>query len=435
MNAATAMPQPDGPRAKGRVPPHNLEMEESLLGAMMLSAGARNLAEGFVRAEDFYKPAHQTIYTALARLHSDGAPCDPVALSTELDAHGHLEHVGGRAKLLDIHAQTPASASALHYARIVVSLASYRRLISAAGGIAEIGYDAELSPIDAVARAQEMIASAEVPLGGEPSEDVSQFLQRHTDHEWLWPGVLEVQERLLIVAPEKYGKSTMIRQMAVCLSQGWDPFRFFAIPPVLVHLVDLENPEPMVRRKIGQLYDACNTLEHIAVPETLRIDCQPQGLDLANSRADELWLQEKIAANRTEWQRQGFEADYPMVVCIGPVYKMLEDETKLDEVRRLQSALDRIRKRFKCALIMETHAPHESFHKQAGPRSLRPAGPRVWIRWPEFCRGFEPSTSIAAAGDHTLTDFYDVQGARDERDWPIRLRRGGKFPFVIDERL
>lgn len=417
----------------GRVPPNNLEAEESLLGAMMLSRTAIEDAIALVRSDDFYKPAHARVFEAITELHGIGSPADPVTIADALARADQLDYVGGRPALLNIQAGTPASANATHYARTVVRDASLRRLISAGLDIAEMGYDAGTDPVDAVVRAQELISNAEMPVGGHASEDIGAFLSRRTEHEWLWPGVLATTERLLIVAPEKYGKSTMIRQIAVCLSQGMDPYRpHLRIDPVLVHLIDLENPEPMVRRKLGTIYDACNTLERPAEPLTMRVDCRPEGLDIANSRADELWLAERVAANRTEWAKAG-AGDWPMVLCIGPIYKMLEDELALSEVRKLQAALDRIRKRFRCALIMETHAPHESFNPKAGPRALRPAGPRVWIRWPEFCRAFEPSTGVAAQGSNDLADFYDVQGARDERDWPRRLRRGGKFPWVEDQ--
>lgn len=431
----TAVRSIDGDgRRRGREIPHNVEAEESLIGAMLLSADAIDTAAAIARPDDFYVPDLAVLFEHIVAVHGNGQRIDPVSFAEHLNRAGLLEQIGGRTRLFDLQRQTPASANAHQYVRIVVDCAAYRTLIAAGGAIQELGYERDLEPIDAVARATEMIRDAEVPLGGIPSEHVGDFLERSTDHTWMWPGILEVNERLLLVAPEKYGKSTMIRQIAVCLSQGVDPYRQHHIPPVLVHLVDLENPETMVRRKLGAMYDTVFTLDRQPIPEMLRIDCWPEGLDLANSRADELQLFEKIAANRAEWTRLGFEPDYPMLLAIGPVYKMLDDELQLGEVRRLQRSLDRIRKRFHCALLLETHAPHESFGPKAGARSLRPAGPRSWLRWPEFCRALEPTSSIAvAAGDQqNVADFYDVQGARDERDWPLRLRRGGRLPWIED---
>ena len=93
----------------GRVPPHNLEAEESLLGAMMLSREALTAAvEAHVEARDFYKPAHGLIYDAAFTLHSQGEPVDTVTVAEELRRSGQIESIGGRQSLLRIQAATPS---------------------------------------------------------------------------------------------------------------------------------------------------------------------------------------------------------------------------------------------------------------------------------------------------------------------------------------
>src|SRR3954469_2467246 len=97
-------------RVSGRVPPHNLEAEESLLGAMLLSRDAITAAvEAHVETSDFYKPAHGHIYEALRSWPGRGAPAAPVAVAEELRRAGLLDNVGGRIALLQIQANTPAS--------------------------------------------------------------------------------------------------------------------------------------------------------------------------------------------------------------------------------------------------------------------------------------------------------------------------------------
>ena len=132
-------------RANGaRVPPHNLEAEESLLGAMMLSREAITAAvEARLEPVDFYKPAHGSIFEAAYGLHTRGEPVDPVTVAEELRRSGLLEQLGGRGTLLRIQAATPASANAAHYAQIVAELAMLRRLIETAGGIQEMAYAAD----------------------------------------------------------------------------------------------------------------------------------------------------------------------------------------------------------------------------------------------------------------------------------------------------
>ena len=79
----------------GRIPPHNLEAEESLLGAMLLSRDAIAAAIEICSAEDFYKPAHGHIFEAITSLYSQGEPADPVTVADELRRAGLLEAIGG----------------------------------------------------------------------------------------------------------------------------------------------------------------------------------------------------------------------------------------------------------------------------------------------------------------------------------------------------
>jgi replicative DNA helicase len=146
-------------RANGaRVPPHNLEAEESLLGAMMLSREAITAAvEARLEASDFYKPAHGSIFEAAYGLHSRGEPVDPVTVAEELRRASQLDQLGGRQTLVRIQASTPASANAQHYAQIVAELSMLRRLIETAGGIQEMAYAAEDAVDDTLDRAEAAI--------------------------------------------------------------------------------------------------------------------------------------------------------------------------------------------------------------------------------------------------------------------------------------
>jgi replicative DNA helicase len=142
----------------GRIPPHNLEAEESLLGAMMLSREAITAAiEAHLDPADFYKPAHGAIYESAFALHSRGEPVDPVTVAEELRRASQLDQLGGRTTLLRIQASTPASANAAHYAQIVGELAVLRRLIETAGEIQEMAYAAEDAVDETLDRAEAAI--------------------------------------------------------------------------------------------------------------------------------------------------------------------------------------------------------------------------------------------------------------------------------------
>ena len=123
-----------------RVPPHNLQAEESLLGAMLLSKDAISVASEKLVAENFYKPAHGHIYEAITSLNAAGEPADPVTVAEELRRAGLLDAVGGPATLVTLQAATPAISNAARYATIIEEHALLRRLIGVAGEIAELSY-------------------------------------------------------------------------------------------------------------------------------------------------------------------------------------------------------------------------------------------------------------------------------------------------------
>lgn len=145
-------------RNAARVPPHNLEAEESLLGAMMLNRDAIDAAvTARVGSTDFYKPAHGHVFEAIIGLFVRGEPVDPVTVAEELRTRDLLDALGGKPALLRVQAATPASANAAHYATIVVELALLRRLIAVAGQVAELGYDGGADPAAALDAAEGLL--------------------------------------------------------------------------------------------------------------------------------------------------------------------------------------------------------------------------------------------------------------------------------------
>jgi len=130
-----------GGAVSSRVPPHNLQAEESVLGAALLSRDAIGaVSEQGLRPEDFYRPAHQHIFDAIRALYSTGAPADTITVADELRRAGLLDQIGGTEVLHVLQNATPAISNAAHYARIVQDTALLRRLIHVAGDIAEMAY-------------------------------------------------------------------------------------------------------------------------------------------------------------------------------------------------------------------------------------------------------------------------------------------------------
>jgi replicative DNA helicase len=129
------------PSGSVRSLPNNLQAEESLLGAMLLSRDAIAVASELLGADDFYKPAHGHIYDAITTLNAAGEPADPVTVADELRRAGLLDAIGGPATLVTLQNGTPATSNAGRYAKIIEEHALLRRLIRVAGDIAEMGYD------------------------------------------------------------------------------------------------------------------------------------------------------------------------------------------------------------------------------------------------------------------------------------------------------
>src|SRR5215469_11135464 len=141
----------------GRVPPHDLDAEQSLLGAMLLARDAIAAAVETCSADDFYKPAHGHIFDGVTTLYSRGEPADPVTVADELSRAGLLEAVGGLPALISLQADTPATTNAARYARIVEEHALLRRLIAVAGEIAEMGYSVPEDVTAVVDRAETLV--------------------------------------------------------------------------------------------------------------------------------------------------------------------------------------------------------------------------------------------------------------------------------------
>lgn len=237
----------------------------------------------------------------------------------------------------------------------------------------------------------------------EPDEDIDTFLSGdEPEYDWLVPGLLERGDRVILTGPEGGGKSTLLRQFGLLAAAGIHPFTLESIEPIRVMYVDLENSRRQVRRKLRPLRLAVKDID----PAMIRIRVVTQGVDLL-VRADEDFLEERISVNK------------PDLLIMGPLYKLIgDDPVKEEPARKAASILDRLRNTYGFALFMEAHSPHGSGGLR---RPERPYGASLWLRWPEF--------GIYLADDGTVNHW---RGARDEREWPRVLKRGGAWPWTME---
>ncbi|WP_062464932.1 replicative DNA helicase [Demequina soli] len=146
------------PRTFDRLPPQNIEAEQSVLGSMLLSKDAMADVVEAVRSDDFYKPAHEQIFDVCVKLYNAGDPVDALTVSAELQRQGILTRVGGAEYLHTLISGVPSAASAGYYARIVREQAILRKLVEAGTRITGLGYDGEGAEVDQIVDA----ASAEI---------------------------------------------------------------------------------------------------------------------------------------------------------------------------------------------------------------------------------------------------------------------------------
>ena len=155
-----------------RTMPHDDVAEQSVLGGMLLSKDAIADVVESLRASDFYKPSHETIYEAILSLYGHGSPADAITVADELKKRGELTRVGGAAYLHTLIASVPTAANAQYYAEIVKEHAIMRRLIEAGTKIAQLGYANETEVDALVNQAQAEIYAV---TDGNAKEDYVSF--------------------------------------------------------------------------------------------------------------------------------------------------------------------------------------------------------------------------------------------------------------------
>lgn len=278
----------------------------------------------------------------------------------------------------------------------------------------------DLSDAQKVAKTGNVLrnAFAEEPLDAGRLVVWNEFLKEaeQDNYDWAIPGVLERGERVIVVAAEGVGKTMLARQVAILSASGVHPFTFQQMPPVRTLTVDLENPERIIRRTSRKIMHEALKMNYIKNP-LAHLMIKPSGLNLL------------MQDDRAIFER-AIEEVKPELLCIGPLYKSFVDpggKTAESVAIEIAKYLDSIRTIYGCAMWIEHHAP---LGTSITSRDLRPFGSAVWSRWPEFGISLQPDPT---AGSAYIYDVRHFRGARDERAWPLKMRRGQRFPFEVLE--
>lgn len=233
-----------------RIPPHSLEAEEAVLGAMIVDSKTVFPVASIAKREDFYAPVHEDLFATIIGLEAERKPVDKISLIAELRAKNLLDRVGGVAyisRLMEIGLD--AAVSVEYYAKIIAEKAALRRLIHAGVTIQRLAYDGEADAIQTLGEAERIFRGVTESRGmgddGEWASDTALRIYREMDAAMAgerkkavslpWKiaqkhtGGLYSGEVLVIAGAPGMGKSALAVQIATHCAFVHGPVAFFAL--------------------------------------------------------------------------------------------------------------------------------------------------------------------------------------------------------------
>ena len=324
------------------VPPQNLEAEESVLGAMLVSESTIEPVRADVRlqGEDFYRDRHRTIYGAILDLSNDAAPVDVLTVSEALAQRGQLDDVGGRDVIASLAAKVPAPGSAAHYALIVKQNAMLRRLDATAKRIQQSIAERDGEPSELVAQAESELAqiaqeARESATAGEAVRIVGAAEFAAVDEPGAEPLVGSDGEVLIpqggdvmIYGTGGASKTTFGLDGACHIAAG-DNWLGASVPrPAKVGWIEAEGPRALFRRKVGRKLERWEGSE---IGDRLLVLESPWA-DFRFPSTDEMAA--AVADNELD------------VLIVGPLSRVgMDEHGTLQEVRDFMARVDEFRTR------------------------------------------------------------------------------------------
>ena len=359
--------------------------------------------------------------TVLSELLKAGCEARVWHTPKQKDITDFLSLGGDIDELLLLDEDTPVStAPVVAAAPVVEVVADSDMFIEAKSKLEQLLLRNDLSPHQLLIKAQNIAMSA----GRDKPRDFgrlvswNEFVSESSDdtYDWVIDDLIERTERVIVVAAEGVGKTMLARQVAILSGCGVHPFTYQRMRQIRTLTVDLENPERIIRRTSREIYSAAFARGYTKNP-TAELLIKPSGFDLMKPEDREIL-------------ERAIEDSKPELLVLGPLYKAFVDpggRTAEAVAVEVAKYLDYIRDSYQCALWLEHHAP---LGESMTNRQLRPFGSAVWSRWPEFGIALTPDISSGVAYTYDVKHF---RGARDERPWPTKIKRGRLFPFEVVE--
>lgn len=235
------------------------------------------------------------------------------------------------------------------------------------------------------------------------------------------PGYFAEANVAIIVGPEGFGKSLLMRQMAVQCAAGINPFTSAVMEPLRTMFIDGENPEHQ------QVLD-WRKLDRLATRYRRGVEIENDALTIIAAWEDAPSL---ITQSGTSWLMERITAHQPQICFLGPVSDLVDGKLSDDDVvRKFKRVLYKARAICGTAFIVEHHSPHRMQGDKT--REMRPYGSSVFRRFPDFGYGIQPTQ------DQGMFELAPFRGARvRDRAWPDRLRWGNpssmEWPWEFGE--
>lgn len=386
--------------------------EENLLGALILSPTSFREVSKIASDIDFSNVEHGIIFKGIADMVATGQVVDQITVSNKFPTwgiklfHSSIVFTWSSAEVYPF--------AILEYAKAVRNDSIRRKLRAVAEDLSQKIATTANEPLDIATDIANMIdAIREGASSGEiKTKILGEILSGDDSYDWLIPGLLERQDRLIVTGPEGFGKTTFIRQLSILAAAGINPITFEKIKPVSVLVIDAENTERQWRRAVRYMSDQAARLGSADPRKTIHI-AAGRRIDITKgSHLSEI--------------HNLVDIHKPDLLMIGPLYKLVPRAINNDDdATPLIVALDSLRDRG-LSLVMEAHAGKSS--NADGDRDLRPRGSAALLGWPEFGFGLKP-----VPNEPNKVQLARWRGDRDGRNWPKHLVRGGEWPWMPEE--
>lgn len=269
----------DGGRGP-RVPPHSSDAEESVLGAVLLSSDAANIALEILKPGDFYRPAHQQIFEAVVRLFDGNEPIDAITVSEALRRTESLDRVGGISYLTQLIDGVPTVSNVDYYAKIVEEHSLRRTLMRAGGTVSELAMstDREIDDVmDLAEQAVYAVAERSIgeglqlidPLLGPAIERAEELKRRGAEVTGVATGFRDLDSKLaglhpsnlvIIAARPSMGKSALALNIASNVAVAGGPVALFTLEmsreEVVTRMLCSQGRIDMQRLRTGRLQES-----------------------------------------------------------------------------------------------------------------------------------------------------------------------------------